>query len=416
MMSPLSNPQISDHMTKPAPIYLDYQATTPCDPRVVEAMWPYVTTHFGNPHSRNHSYGWNAEEAVEHARAQIARSIGADPREIVFTSGATESNNLALKGLAHFYDKKHIITVQTEHKCIIETGRALEQEGYRVTYLPVLPSGMLDLNELERAMTPDTLVVSVAAVNGEVGVIAPLADIGALCRSRGVFFHTDAAQALGKIPLDVNAMNIDLMSLSSHKIYGPKGIGALYVRRRPRIRLRPLIHGGGQERGLRSGTLAPFLCVGFGAAAEIAEQERATESERLKGFRDHFYATIMANLEAVYLNGDWDQRVAGNLNLSFFGVEGEGLMMALKELAISSGSACTSSSLEPSYVLMAMGVGDALAHTSLRITFGRFTTPQEVDTAASALIRAVNHLRHLSPLWDMYKEGIDLDSVEWIAH
>jgi cysteine desulfurase len=249
-----------------------------------------------------------------------------------------------------------------------------------------------------------------------VGVIAPLADIGALCRSRGVFFHTDAAQALGKISLDVNAMNIDLMSLSSHKIYGPKGIGALYVRRRPRIRLRPLIHGGGQERGLRSGTLAPFLCVGFGAAAEIAEQERVQESERLKGFRDHFYATIMANLEAVYLNGDWDQRVAGNLNLSFFGVEGEGLMMALKELAISSGSACTSSSLEPSYVLMAMGVGDALAHTSLRITFGRFTTAEEVDTAASALIRAVNHLRHLSPLWDMYKEGIDLDSVEWIAH
>jgi cysteine desulfurase len=400
----------------PLPIYLDYQATTPCDPRVIEAMWPYLTTHFGNPHSRNHPYGWNAEEAVEKARKQIAASIGADPREIVFTSGATESNNLALKGLAHFYKKNHIITVITEHKCIIETGRALEQEGFRVTYLPVLPSGLLDLEELKRAISDDTLVVSVAAVNGEVGVIAPLAEIGALCREKGVFFHTDAAQALGKIPLDVNAMNIDLMSLSSHKIYGPKGIGALYVRRRPRIRLRPLIHGGGQERGLRSGTLAPFLCVGFGYAAEIAEQERINESARLKGFRDHFYATIMAHLDAVYLNGDWDQRVAGNLNLSFFGVEGEGLMMALKELAISSGSACTSNSLEPSYILMAMGVGDELAHTSLRITFGRFTTLEQVDTAAAALIRAVTHLRNMSPLWDMYQEGVDLKSVQWIAH
>jgi cysteine desulfurase len=398
------------------PIYLDYQATTPCDPRVIQAMWPYITTHFGNPHSRNHPYGWNAEEAVEKAREQIAAAIGADPREIVFTSGATESNNLALKGLAHFYEKKHIITVQTEHKCVIETGRALEQEGRTVTYLPVLPSGLLDLAVLEKAMTPDTLVVSVAAVNGEVGVIAPLAEIGGLCRDRGIFFHTDAAQALGKIELDVNAMNIDLMSLSSHKIYGPKGIGALYVRRRPRVRLRPLIHGGGQERGLRSGTLSPFLCVGFGCAAELADQERISESARLQGFREHFYTTIMTHLEAVHLNGDWDKRVAGNLNLSFFGVEGEGLMMALKELAISSGSACTSTSLEPSYILMAMGVGDVLAHTSLRITFGRFTTFEEVDIAAKALIRAVNHLRHLSPLWDMYKEGIDLDTVEWIAH
>jgi len=398
------------------PIYLDYQATTPCDPRVIEAMWPYVTTHFGNPHSRNHPYGWNAEEAVENSRKQIAASIGADPREVVFTSGATESNNLALKGLAHFYEKKHIITVKTEHKCIIETGRALEQEGCTVTYLPVLSSGLLDMDVLEKAMTPDTLVVSVAAVNGEVGVIAPLAEIGALCRKKGVFFHTDAAQALGKIPLDVEAMHIDLMSLSSHKIYGPKGIGALYVRRRPRVRLRPLIHGGGQERGLRSGTLCPFLCVGFGHAAEIAEHERASESARLKGFRDHFYARVMANLEAVYLNGDWDQRVAGNLNLSFLGVEGESLMMALKELAISSGSACTSTSLEPSYILTAMGVGDLLAHTSLRITFGRFTTVEEVEFAAESLIKAVNHLRNISPLWDMYKEGIDLDTVEWVAH
>jgi cysteine desulfurase len=397
-------------------LYLDYQATTPCDPRVASAMWPYVVEDFGNPHSRNHSYGWKAEEVVEKARSQVACAIGADPREIIWTSGATEANNLALKGLAHFYDKKHIITLQTEHKCVLETCRALEAEGFSVTYLPVLPSGLLDMKTLEQAITPDTLVVSVAAVNGEIGVIAPLAEIGALCRSKGVFFHTDAAQGLGKIPMDVNEMNIDLMSLSSHKVYGPKGVGALYVRRRPRVRLRPLFHGGGQERGLRSGTVPPFLCAGFGLATEIAEQERSTESQRLLGYRNLFYKTVTEALSDVTLNGDWEHRVAGNLNLSFFGVEGEGLMMALKDLAVSSGSACTSNSLEPSYVLRALGVGDELAHSSLRISFGRMTTQEDVEYAAKRVIEAVSRLRQLSPLWELHQAGVDLNQVQWLAH
>jgi cysteine desulfurase len=346
----------------------------------------------------------------------VACAIGADPREIIWTSGATEANNLALKGLAHFYDKKHIITLQTEHKCVLETCRALEAEGFSVTYLPVLPSGLLDMQTLEQAITPDTLVVSVAAVNGEIGVIAPLAEIGALCRSKGVFFHTDAAQGLGKIPMDVNEMNIDLMSLSSHKVYGPKGVGALYVRRRPRVRLRPLFHGGGQERGLRSGTVPPFLCAGFGLATEIAEQERSTESQRLLGYRNLFYKTVTEALSDVTLNGDWEHRVAGNLNLSFFGVEGEGLMMALKDLAVSSGSACTSNSLEPSYVLRALGVGDELAHSSLRISFGRMTTQEDVEYAAKRVIEAVSRLRQLSPLWELHQAGVDLNQVQWLAH
>lgn len=399
------------------PIYLDYQATTPCDPRVVEVMLPYLTHHFGNPHSRNHPYGWKAEEAVEEARGQVARLIGADPREIIFTSGATEANNLALKGLATFQGKRgHIVTLITEHKCILETARALEQDGWSVTFLPVQPSGLVDLTQLMRSLREDTLVVSIAAVNSEIGVIHPLAEIGALCRERGVYFHTDAAQALGKISLDVNAMHIDLMSLSSHKIYGPKGVGALYVRRRPRVRLRPLFHGGGQERGLRSGTLAPFLCAGFGKAAQIAQEEIEGEAVRLRSFRDFLYQKIMANLEAVFLNGDLEARIPGNLNLSFFGVEGEGLMMGLKSLALSSGSACTSTSLEPSYVLRALGVDEGLAHTSLRITLGRFTTQAEVDLASDLLIQAVNRLRDMSPLWEMYKEGVDLSSVQWTAH
>ena len=398
------------------PIYLDYQATTPCDPRVAEKMWPYLTEHFGNPHSRNHIYGWNAEEAVENARKEVADLIHADPREIIFTSGATEANNLALKGVAHFQGKGHIITIKTEHKCVIETARALEQEGFQVTYLPVEPSGLVNLDLLRDAFRSDTVLVSIAAVNGEIGVIQPLESIGRLCRDKGVYFHTDAAQAFGRIPLDVEKMNIDLLSISSHKIYGPKGIGALYVRRRPRVRLRPLFHGGGQERGLRSGTVPPFLCVGFGHAALLARQEMESEAERVLGLKERFLNTIMENLEAVYLNGDSVHRIPGNLNLSFFGVEGEGLMMGLKPLALSSGSACTSTSLEPSYVLRALGVGDELAHTSLRIGFGRFTTQEEVDTAATLIIKAVNKLRALSPLWEMYKEGIDLSTIEWVAH
>lgn len=400
----------------PSPIYLDYQSTTPCDARVVEAMLPYLTQHFGNPHSRNHSYGWKAEEAVETARAAIAQLIQADPREIIFTSGATESNNLALKGVAYFQGKGHIITTRTEHKCVIEAARALAGEGFSVTHLPVLPSGLVDLEMLEKAIRPDTLLVSVMAVNNEIGVIQPLEAIGQLCKKYNIHFHTDAAQALGRIPLDVNAMGIDLMSLSAHKIYGPKGIGALYVRRRPRVRLQPLFHGGGQERGMRAGTLPTFLCVGFGKAAELAMQEMDQEQKRIAQLRDIFYEYVTNNLEAVTLNGDAEQRIPGNLNLSFFGVEGEGLMMGIKELAVSSGSACTSESLEPSYVLKALGVGDELAHTSLRITFGRYTTKEEVERAARLIVEAVKRLRAMSPLWDMYQEGIDLSTVQWVAH
>ena len=396
-------------------IYLDYNATTPCDPRVLDSMMPFLKENFGNSHSRNHIYGWTAEDAVEKARAQVAASIAADPKEVIFTSGATESNNLAIKGAARFAGKGHIITIVTEHKCVLETMRALEQEGFSVTFLPVQQSGLLDLDVLRQAIRPDTILVSVGAVNGEIGVIQPIQAIGNLCREHKVLFHTDAAQGLGKIPLDVNHMCIDLMSLSSHKVYGPKGIGALYVRRKPRVRIRPLFHGGGQERGFRSGTLAPFLCVGFGQAAHIAEQERPTESKRLFQQRKRFFEKLHNNLECITLNGDWDQRVAGNLNISFRAVEGEGLIMGIKSLAVSSGSACTSESLEPSYVLQALGAGDE-AHTSLRICFGRFTTDQEVDESAQKIIAAVNRLRDLSPLWEMYKEGIDLNTVKWAAH
>ena len=400
------------------PLYLDYQATTPMDPRVLETMLPYFVEKFGNPHSRSHAYGWEAEEAVEKAREQVAAVINADPREIVFTSGATESNNLAIAGVARFYkDKKnHIVTLVTEHKCVLDTCRHLEQEGFKVTYLPVKADGLVDLKELEAAITEKTVLVSIMAANNEIGVIQPLAEIGAICRARGAFFHTDCAQAYGKIPIDVDAMKIDLMSISGHKIYGPKGIGALYVRRKPRVRLVALIHGGGQERGMRSGTLPTPLCVGLGAAAELCRQEMASESARLAKLRERFLKSVTSRLPEVFVNGDLEHRLPGNLNISFAYVEGEGLMMGIKDLSVSSGSACTSASLEPSYVLRALGVEEELAHTSLRIGFGRFTTEAEVDFAADRIVEAVQKLRAMSPLWEMAQEGIDIKSIKWAAH
>jgi cysteine desulfurase len=400
------------------PIYLDYQATTPLDPRVLEAMMPYFTYKFGNPHSRSHAYGWEAEEAVEKARGQIGKLIGADEKEVIFTSGATESNNLAIKGVAEFYKdrRSHIVTTVTEHKCVLDTCRHLEQQGFSVTYLPVQKNGLIDLDQLRAAVTDKTVVVSVMAVNNEIGVIQPLAEIGKICREKGAFFHTDAAQAAGKIPLDVEAMNIDLMSISGHKIYGPKGIGALYVRRRPRVRLVALINGGGQERGFRSGTLPTPLCVGLGEAAEIAMKEMDVESKRLTKLQARMLKGLQDKLPEIYVNGDLEQRIPGNLNISFAYVEGESLMMGIKGLSVSSGSACTSASLEPSYVLRALGVDEELAHTSLRIGLGRFTTEQEVDTAVEELVQHVNKLRQMSPLWEMAQEGIDLKSIEWAAH
>lgn len=400
------------------PIYLDYQATTPCDPRVVEKMLPYFTEKFGNAHSRTHRYGWEAEEAVEVAREQIAAIIGADSKEIIFTSGATESNNLALKGVAHFYkDKKdHIVTVVTEHKCVLDTCRHLEQEGFKVTYLPVKANGLIDLAELDAAITERTAIVSVMGVNNEIGVIQPLAEIGALCRKKGAFFHTDCAQAVGKVPLDVNAMNIDLMSISGHKIYGPKGIGALYVRRRPRVRIVPLINGGGQERGMRSGTLATPLCVGLGEACAIAKAEMAAEADNLRRLQTRLLGGLQQRLPEIYINGDMDSRIPGNLNISFAFVEGEGLMMGIKDLAVSSGSACTSASLEPSYVLRALGLDAEMAHTSIRFGLGRFTTDEDIDYAIDHVVQAVEHLRAMSPLWDMHQEGIDIKSIQWAEH
>ncbi|MBI2708025.1 MAG: IscS subfamily cysteine desulfurase [Proteobacteria bacterium] len=400
------------------PIYLDYQATTPCDPRVLQAMLPYFTAEFGNPHSRNHAYGWRAEEAVEAARMKVASLINADPKALIFTSGATESNNLAIKGVAHFYQEKkdHIITCATEHKCVLNSCRQLEQEGFKITYLPVDSNGLIDLNHLKEAITEKTVLVSIMAVNNEIGVIQPLAEIGKICRERGIFFHTDAAQAVGKIPMDVEAMNIDLLSISAHKLYGPKGVGALYVRRKPRVRIQSLINGGGQERGMRPGTLSPPLCVGLGEACAIASAEMPSEYARLKVLRDRFYHAIKTGLEEVYLNGDLEQRIPGNLNLSFAHVEGEGLMMGIKDLAVSSGSACTSASLEPSYVLRALGVEEEMAHTSLRLGFGRFTTEEEIDLAAQKIIKEVNRLREMSPLWEMNREGIDIKSIKWAAH
>lgn len=400
------------------PLYFDYQATTPADPRVVESMIPYFTKYFGNPHSRSHLYGWEAEEATEKARFQVAATIGADSKEIIFTSGATEANNMAIKGVAKFYgDKKnHIITVATEHKCVLDTCRHLEQEGFEVTYLPVQPNGIIDLNVLSDAIKDNTLLVSVMAVNNEIGVIQPLKEIGAICRQKGVFFHSDIAQGFGKIAIDVNECNIDLASISGHKVYGPKGIGALYVRRRPRIRLTPLINGGGQERGMRSGTVPTALAVGLGTAAEIASQEMLQEHARIKQMHDRFIKEVSGAHEEIYLNGDAEQRYPGNINLSFAYIEGESMILAIKDLAVSSGSACTSASLEPSYVLKALGVDVEMAHTSIRIGLGRFTTDAQLDYAIALINSKVKSLRELSPLWEMVKEGIDLKTINWSAH
>ena len=387
----------SDRAALGQPIYLDYQATTPMDPRVLDVMLPYFTARFGNPHARSHSYGWKAEEAVEQARKQIAALIGADEREIVFTSGATESNNLAILGAARFHGgkaaRRHIVTVATEHKCVLEACRHLKSEGFQVTYLPVGANGLVDLDRLADAVTSDTLLVSVMAVNNEIGVIQPIAEISRLCRAQGALFHSDAAQAFGKILLDVEAMSIDLMSITGHKVYGPQGIGALYVRRRPRARLAPLFHGGGQERGLRSGTLPLPLCVGFGAAAAVAAQEMAAEAQRLVGLRDRFLKVLAERLGSVHVNGDLVQRIPGNLNLCFAGIDGEALMKDLDDLAVSSGSACTSAALEPSYVLRALGLEAENARGSLRIGFGRFTTEAEIDYAAARIGGAVSKLR-----------------------
>ena len=382
------------------PVYLDYQATTPTDPRVVQAMLPYFSEKFGNPHSREHFFGWEAEDAVEKARGEIARLIGATAREVIFTSGATESNNVALKGVARFYKdrKDHIVTCVTEHKCVLETARHLEHEGFRVTCLPVEATGLIDLDTLRDAITENTVMVSVMAVNNEIGVIQPIGEIGAMCRERGAFFHTDAAQAVGKIPLDVDAMHIDLMSISGHKIYGPMGIGALYVRRRPRVRLVALMDGGGQERGLRSGTLPTPLCVGLGEACAIAGREMGDEAERVAALRDRFYKGITGRLPGVHLNGDAERRIPGNLNLSFADVDSEGLMAGIKDLAVSSGSACTSASVEPSYVLRAIGLDDGLARGAIRVGFGRFTTEDDVDFAVDRIAGEVERLRRTGPL------------------
>lgn len=395
------------------PVYLDYQATTPCDPRVVEAMMPFFTEKFGNAHSVTHAFGWQAEAAGELAREQIAELIGAEAKEIIFTSGATEANNLAIKGLAQAQAslspaRNHLITLATEHKCVLDSCSRLERQGYRVTRLPVRPDGLLDLNDLAAAMTPETFLVSVMAVNNEIGVIQKLAEIGALCRANGVTFHSDAAQALGKIRLDVNELNLDLMSLSSHKIYGPKGAGALYVRRRPRVRLIAEMDGGGQERGLRSGTLATPLLVGFGEACRIAGFEMEAEQARLRRLRDRLFQGINGRLSGVSLNGSSDHRIAGNLNLSFAWVEGDQLLRGLTDIAVSTGSACSAASLEPSYVLRALGLNSELAHASLRIGLGRFTTEEEVDFAIEAIVSAVEKQRALSPLWAMHREGSSL--------
>ncbi|MBF0184695.1 MAG: IscS subfamily cysteine desulfurase [Magnetococcales bacterium] len=400
------------------PIYMDYQATTPMDPRVLEEMLPWFVEKFGNPASRSHAYGWEAEQAVEKAREQVAALIHADPREIVFTSGATESNNLAIQGVARFYQDKgrHIITPVTEHKAVLDTCRHLEAEGFSVTYLPVQTDGLIDLTALEAAMTPETILVSVMAGNNEIGVVQPLQAIGQLCRQKKVMFHCDAAQGAGKIAIDVESMQIDLLSLSGHKLYGPKGIGALYVRRRPRVRLKPIQHGGGHERGMRSGTLPTPLLVAFGKACAIAADEMVAENQRLLALRQRLLDGICSRLTHVNVNGSLVHRLAGNLNLSFGFVEGESMMMAIKDVAVSSGSACTSASLEPSYVLRALGVSEEQAHTSIRFGLGRFTTEEEVDFTANLVVEAVNRLREMSPLWEMVQEGIDIASIQWSGH
>ncbi len=399
------------------PIYLDYSATTPVDPRVAQKMIPYLTEHFGNPASRSHAFGWDSERAVEEARSQVAALVNCDPKEIVWTSGATEAINLALKGAAHFYqDKgKHLVTVRTEHKATLDTMRELEREGFTCTYLDVKPDGLLDFEAFKAALRSDTVVVSVMAVNNEIGVIQDIAAIGELCRSRGIIFHVDAAQATGKMPLDLAKLKVDLMSFSAHKTYGPKGVGALYVRRKPRVRIEAQMHGGGHERGMRSGTLATHQIVGMGEAFRLAKLEMATENERIRMLRDRLLKGV-SGIEEIYVNGDMERRVPGNLNVSFNFVEGESLIMAIKEIAVSSGSACTSASLEPSYVLRALGRSDELAHSSIRFTIGRFTTEEEIDYTVGLLERKIAKLRELSPLWEMYKDGVDLDTVQWAAH
>jgi cysteine desulfurase len=404
-------------MTPHFPIYLDYGATTPVDPRVVDAMIPWLREHFGNPASRSHAWGWEAEEIVEKSRAQVAELINADPREIVWTSGATESNNLAIKGAAQFYKTrgKHLITVKTEHKAVLDTMRELERQGFEVTYLPVQENGLIDLDRFKDALRPDTILASVMFVNNEIGVIQDITAIGNLCRERGIVFHVDAAQATGKVAIDMAKLPVDLLSLASHKTYGPKGIGALYVRRKPRVRIEAQMHGGGHERGMRSGTLPTHQIVGMGEAFRITREEMGTESERIRMLH-HKLLTGLTDIEQVFVNGDLERRVPHNLNISFNFVEGESLIMGVKGLAVSSGSACTSASLEPSYVLRALGRSDELAHSSLRMTIGRFTTEEEIDYAVSTLKDRVAKLRELSPLWEMYRDGVDLSTIQWSAH
>ncbi|KAL8697813.1 MAG: hypothetical protein Q9201_006913 [Fulgogasparrea decipioides] len=421
MMSPaagiLKQATIMDEGTRP--IYLDMQATTPTDPRVLDAMLPFLTGLYGNPHSRTHAYGWETEKAAEQARQYVADLIGANPKEIIFTSGATESNNMSIKGVARFFGrsgkKKHIITTQTEHKCVLDSCRHLQEDGFEVTYLPVQNNGIVDLKDLEAAIRPDTALVSIMTVNNEIGVIQPMKEIGQLCRSRKVFFHTDAAQAVGKIPINVDEWNVDLMSISAHKIYGPKGIGACYVRRRPRVRLEPIISGGGQERGLRSGTLAPPLVVGFGEACRIAKEEMEYDSRRIRALSDRLLSGLLS-MEHTSQNGDPERHYPGCVNVSFAYVEGESLLMALKDIALSSGSACTSASLEPSYVLRALGNSDESAHSSIRFGMGRFTTDSEIDYVLRAVKERVTFLRELSPLWELVQEGVALDSIQWSQH
>jgi len=399
------------------PIYLDYSATTPVDPRVAEKMIPYLTEKFGNPASRSHAFGWEADEAVELARKQVAALVNADPKEIVWTSGATESNNLAIKGAAHFYSGKgkHLITVKTEHKAVLDTTRELERQGFEVTYLGVKDNGLVDIEEFKAAIRPDTILASIMYVNNEIGVIQDIPQLGEICREKGVIFHVDSAQAAGKVDIDLSKLKVDLMSFSAHKVYGPKGIGALYVRRKPRIRLEAQMHGGGHERGMRSGTLATHQIVGMGEAFELARKEMHAENERIRMLRDKLLNGI-SSIEEVHVNGDLESRIAGNLNASFNFVEGESLIMAIKDLAVSSGSACTSASLEPSYVLKALGRNDELAHSSIRFTIGRFTTEEEIDYAVNLLHEKIGKLRQMSPLWEMFKDGIDLDTVQWAAH
>jgi cysteine desulfurase len=418
-MSNIENGSVAVPAGVQLPIYMDNHATSQLDARVLEAMLPYFTAKFGNAASRNHSFGWEAEQGVETAREQIARLIGATAKEIIFTSGATESNNLAIKGIAEMYKERgnHIITQVTEHKAVLDTCKRLEKYGYRVTYLPVKADGLIDLDDLKRAMDDKTILVSIMFANNEIGVVQPIAEIGKLCHERNVIFHTDAVQAVGKIPVDVNAMNIDVLSLTAHKLYGPKGVGALYVRRRnPRVQLSAQLDGGGHERGMRSGTLNVPGIVGLGAACEIAREEMESEAARLTRLRDKLRAKLEGALDYVHVNGSWEHRLPGNLNMSFVYVEGESLLMGINEIAVSSGSACTSATLEPSYVLKALGLGDDVAHSSIRFGLGRFNNEAEVDYVADKLIDIVQKLRELSPLYEMVKEGIDISKIEWQAH